>query len=274
MGKVIERKEVAIEILYSNGANVRRSVGEIGELENSIEHYGILEPLIVRRGKGRKYGVVSGSRRFAAAQNVGLKTVPVIVMELSDEEAIALSLTENLHRGDLSLNEEADAIGRLYEMLGSQRKVAGAIDKSKTWVQLRLEAKGLVNLLSAGHHGDHPELPEDTHVVDSISRTGKSLFPNQPEKQIEVYEVLKDRPRDEVKRASEHLKAHAEDLQTRPVQEVVDEALKGPTVKVRMHFGPRISGSIITASEDRGITWEDVLRFAVERWLQEEGYLG
>jgi len=95
--------------------NVRSDLGDITPLINSIKEVGLLQPLIVRpskRYKG-KYEVVVGKRRYYALKALGYRNVPVIVKELSDREALILSLSENIQRGSLTREEEGRAILRL-----------------------------------------------------------------------------------------------------------------------------------------------------------------
>lgn len=82
---------------------------KLQQLADSIKQHGIIEPLLVRR-KGSAYHLVAGERRYRAAQLLNLATVPVVIKELSDEEALALSLVENLVREDLNPVEETEGI--------------------------------------------------------------------------------------------------------------------------------------------------------------------
>ena len=93
-----EAVEAPIESVVVSSLNVRRDVGDITELADSIREQGILEPLVARRGSDGLYEIIIGSRRLAAARQVGLATVPLIVREASDAEAIVGGLIENLQR--------------------------------------------------------------------------------------------------------------------------------------------------------------------------------
>jgi ParB family chromosome partitioning protein len=82
---------------------------KLEQLKRSIEEHGILEPLIVRPlggGEGAGYQLVAGERRYRAARELGLKEVPVVVHQLSDQQAIQVALIENLQREDLNPVEE------------------------------------------------------------------------------------------------------------------------------------------------------------------------
>ncbi|MGB5969196.1 MAG: ParB/RepB/Spo0J family partition protein [Spirulinaceae cyanobacterium] len=88
---------------------------KMSQLVASVEKYGILEPLLVRP-KGSKYELVAGERRYRAAKKVGLVEIPVIIRELDDTEALAISLMENLQREDLNPVEETEGILNLISI--------------------------------------------------------------------------------------------------------------------------------------------------------------
>jgi len=280
MAKVTERREVPIDRLYVNGENVRKEVGDLTDLENSIEHHGVLEPIVVRPGKDGKYAIVIGGRRYRAAKNVGLKAIPAIVKELTDEEAFAESAAENIQRANLSPNEEAEMYHRAYEMKkgeGGEEAVAKMFDVSRGEVKRQLEAWRLIQTFRAARpHAATPKLPEDRTKTETISRAAKGIFPDAPKKQIELFEVLRDLPRDEVKRAVEYVKAKVEREPEKPtkdpVEKLVKEAFKAPVVQVDIRFSTNASRGIIRAAEEYGVSWEDIVRMAVEEWLREGGY--
>ncbi len=86
------------------------------ELIDSIKSLGVLEPLLVRT-IGKKYGIVCGSRRYNAAISAGLKTVPCVIRELNDFEALGTSLQENMQRGNLDSVQTSDAIDQLWKLM-------------------------------------------------------------------------------------------------------------------------------------------------------------
>ena len=97
---------------------------KIQQLANSIREYGILEPLLVRpiSTKPNFYELVAGERRYRAATLLNLETVPVVIRELDDQQALAITLVENLTREDLNPVEEAEGILKLLELeLGIER---------------------------------------------------------------------------------------------------------------------------------------------------------
>lgn len=104
------------------------------ELADSIKQYGIVEPLIVQDRK-TYYEIIAGERRWRAAKLAGLKEVPVIVRNYSEQEIVEISLIENIQREDLNPIEEAQAYKRLLtEFNLKQDEVAERVSKSRTAV--------------------------------------------------------------------------------------------------------------------------------------------
>lgn len=104
------------------------------ELAESIKQFGILQPLLVQK-KDDYYQIVAGERRWRAAKIAGVKEVPVIVKELSDQEIMEISLIENIQRENLNPIEEALAYKRLLnEFHLKQDEVAERVSKSRTAV--------------------------------------------------------------------------------------------------------------------------------------------
>ncbi len=278
MTRVIERRDIPVDLLSLDKANVRSGAINIesGELEASIEEHGVLEPVLVRPTEGDRYAVVVGGRRLHAAKSIGLESIPATVMEMTDEEAYLTSFVENLQRENLDPDTEAEAVGRLYDIYGSMQKVAESVGKERTWVQNRLEAKGIIETVK-GVKGVHvlqqPILPRDPYKVTQIGRTARALFPDEPEKQVELFESLKDKPRREAQRALEHVKARFQQEPGIPIKQTVEEVFKLPEVEVSLRFGRKISTAILRAVDQEGLSREDIVRLGTELWLETHGYL-
>ncbi len=113
---------------------------KLEQLVLSIKEHGILEPLLVRPRPGGEYELVAGERRYRAAQKLGLAEVPVVIRKLTDEEALALSLIENLHREDLNPVEETEGILQLLSL-----KLNVAVEETISLLyRMQNEAKGKV----------------------------------------------------------------------------------------------------------------------------------
>ena len=109
------------------------------ELADSIRAQGVIQPIVARpiskKGGSQRYEIIAGERRWRAAQLAGLHEVPVIVKDLTDEAALAMSLIENIQRKDLNVIEEAEALDRLIrEFRLTHQEVADAVGKSRTGV--------------------------------------------------------------------------------------------------------------------------------------------
>ncbi len=104
----------------------------LAELAESIAQHGVLQPLLVRPIPDGGYQLIAGERRWRAARLAGLSEVPVVVREMSDDEAMALSLIENLQREDLNPIEEAQGLQTLMDKTGlSQEETAERVGKSR-----------------------------------------------------------------------------------------------------------------------------------------------
>lgn len=147
------------------------------ELVASIKVTGLIQPLIVRpvRGFPHQFEVVAGERRFQAAQLVGLTEVPAIIRDFSDQEALAVSLIENIQREELSPADEARALKRLVDEFSlTHEQVAQAIGRSRATVSnlirlldLPLEVTTMIDTrtLSMGHARALLSLEDDAERV-------------------------------------------------------------------------------------------------------------
>ncbi|MCH5198047.1 MAG: ParB/RepB/Spo0J family partition protein [Oscillospiraceae bacterium] len=150
------------------------------ELENSIREFGVLQPLLVRPMSDGSYKIVAGERRWRAARAAGLTEVPVIIRSLTEEEACAIALIENLQREDLNALEEAQGIARLIEEFGfTQEQAAARLSKSRPAIanSLRLLAlpekarKALSDGdISAGHARALLSLGDEEKINAALSR--------------------------------------------------------------------------------------------------------
>ena len=125
---------VKISMIEPNKDQPRKSFDEaaLSELADSIKQYGIIQPLVVVK-KDEHYEIVTGERRWRAAKMAGLKSVPVVVKNLTDKEITEISLIENIQREDLNPIEEAMAYQRLMkEFHMTQDEIAKKVSKSRT----------------------------------------------------------------------------------------------------------------------------------------------
>lgn len=154
--------ELDIELLNTNSEQPRENFSEedLDELAQSIRMNGIVQPILVRE-QGDAYQIVAGERRWRAAQRAGLKKIPAVVREVSDDKMLEIALIENIQRQELNPVEEAKAYQRLVDNFGlTQAKVAERVGKTRPFVAnylrlLNLPEKALTYLetgrLSVGH---------------------------------------------------------------------------------------------------------------------------
>ncbi len=129
-------KELAIDKLMPGQYQPRRFFDEsaLEALANSIKSQGIIQPIVVRSVKGdSRFEILAGERRWRASQLAGLERVPVIFKEMSDQEALAVALIENIQREDLNPVETAIALKRLIEEFSlTHQEVGDVIGRSRS----------------------------------------------------------------------------------------------------------------------------------------------
>ena len=163
--KLTEKKaEVFVKLsqVEPNKSQPRKNFNEdsLIELSESIKQFGVIQPLIVQK-KDDYYEIIAGERRWRAAKLAGLKEIPVIIREYSDEERMEVALIENLQREDLNPVEEALAYKSLIKEYNlKQDEIAEKVSKSRTAVtnSMRLlnlpeEVQNMIvdEMISSGH---------------------------------------------------------------------------------------------------------------------------
>lgn len=144
-----EVDKIDINKIEPNSLQPRKSFNEdsLQELADSIKQHGMIEPLIVQKGKKGFYQIIAGERRWRASKIAGIKEVPVIVKEYSSQEVVEIALIENLQREDLNPIEEAEAYHSLIEEYNlKQDEVAEKVSKSRVAITnalrlLKLDAR-------------------------------------------------------------------------------------------------------------------------------------
>jgi len=155
--------EVELERIIAGGEQPRRVFKDdaLRELAASIKERGVLQPVLLRRGKDGTFSLIAGERRFRAARLAGLKKIPSIIRDSAPEDSLEIALIENIQREDLNPMEMAHAFQRLIRQFGlTQEALSGKVAKDRATVAnyLRLlslpdEIQALVNggSLSMGH---------------------------------------------------------------------------------------------------------------------------
>jgi ParB family chromosome partitioning protein len=188
-------KMIPLSAIEPDPGQPRSTMGDLDDLVLSIRDKGVLEPILVRPWPGGEddaspsgvlYRIISGERRYRAAQEAGLYEVPAIEMDVSNEEALEIALIENLQRKDLTPFEEAEG----YRMLAgthqyTHEEIAEAVGKSRTVITESLsllqmparvrdtvQALGITSkslLLEVLKAGSEPEMIE---LLEEVARRG------------------------------------------------------------------------------------------------------
>ena len=127
-------RNISIDKLTANVHQPRKDFGDLAELADSIKEKGILEPVLIRPKNG-KFEIVAGERRFRAAQIAGLTEIPCIEHDIADNEALEISIIENIQRKDLNVYEQAFSIKSFADIYGyTHQEIAQKIGKSRVTV--------------------------------------------------------------------------------------------------------------------------------------------
>lgn len=187
--------ELSLEILHPSPFNPRIDFGDIDELAETMANgIGVIQPITVRPlpGVEGEYEIVVGERRFRAAEKAGLKTIPVSIRQLSDDEVMRMQVVENLQRRDLSPAEE----GRLFKDMQDQFGLSGAdiarmIGRVTSYVNTRIqllelpeEIKKIVVITGGG-----PEVTPKTMTFAKAS----ALIPLEKEKQAIIAKKITEK---------------------------------------------------------------------------------
>ena len=240
--------------VFPNKAQARTEFDEesLNDLAESIKHYGVIQPLLVQK-KGKNYEIIAGERRWRAAKLAKLKTVPVIIKELSEQEVVEISLIENIQREDLNAIEEANAFRRLMtEFDLTQEEIAKSVSRSRSAITNSLR---LLNLdervqqmlvdadLSAGHARALLGLEdEDLQFTAAEEIVASGL--NVRETEMMVKKLLSPKPESKKKVVDEQMEAVFKELE----RKLTDST--GTKVSIRRGRGKRGKIEIEYYSQD------------------------
>jgi len=213
--------EVELKKIRPNRLNPRLEINiiRLNDLADSIKQVGLLEPLIVRPVDD-EYEVVVGERRYRASQQVGLKAVPAVVRQYTDEEVIELNLVENIQREDLSAVEKGNCCKQLLEKYPSKFPSVQALAKRlglssatiKTWLELTRAPEGIKKVVAPVQveRRGTPEGKIDYTTARTIMRRI-----SEPERQVELGQKLA-----------------REGMSQKLARRVIEEAAKSPEKRI------------------------------------------
>jgi ParB/RepB/Spo0J family partition protein len=275
--------------LFVGKTNVRKTPGDVGDLVDSVKEKGILEPVLARPVGGR-YELVVGSRRFEAAKMAGLKKIPTIVRAMTDEEAIIVSLVENIQRRDIEPEEEYDAIMALRKVnprtYGSADQVAKALGKSKRYVEDRISAVEAVRSIRKESPRSEirvKQAPLAKERKEGVLPVKHATFLHRAEESPTVKDLPKRARATQLKELAEtiaplptpeaeNVVSHFMMAPQRPVEDIRKEVSYLHAVKLEILLDPRVADGLRRAAEERNTTMEAVASLAIHSWLRQQRY--
>jgi len=280
--------QVEISKLFVGKTNVRKNPGDVGDLVDSVKEKGVLEPVLARPVGGR-YELVVGSRRFEAAKIVGLKRIPAVVRPMTDEEAIIVSLVENIQRRDIEPDEEYDAIVSLMKInpraYGTVSLLAKALGKSRRYVEDRINAVEAVRNIrkESGPGISVRQAPLQTEREGGVLPVKHATFLHRAEEAQTVQELPRKERASKMKELAEtiaplpspeaeNVVSHFVMAPRRPVEDIRREVSSLRAVKLDLLLDPRVADGLRRAAEERNTTMEAVASLAIHSWLRQHQY--
>jgi len=286
-GEVIQ---LPISQLIVSKLNVRKKSGDIETLKSSIESVGILQPLLVRPEGSKTYGIIVGSRRYEAAKQVGLKQVPCIIKKMNDAEALVESVSENVQRNDLSIEEILATYFELQKLDTDNwnvSKFAKKVGMTPEWIgEILLAYKCLTKLRQSGMRDvtmdSRPSEEERAKGVLPIKhlREIERIVNSEPmkavfteieldKKRLELAEVIRD-----VNFNQKHLLRLMEVIRTdprRPIPDIKEEVKSESTKELLKNYLPRsVVNEIKNVAKETNKPIFDVVPEIIKKGLQIE----
>jgi ParB/RepB/Spo0J family partition protein len=279
---------VELSKLFIGKTNVRKTPGDVGDLVESIKEKGILEPVIARPIGGR-YELVVGSRRLEAAKIAGLKKMPAVVRAMTDEEAIIVSLVENIQRRDIEPEEEYDAILALRKVnprvYGTSEQIAKALGKSRRYVEDRVNAVEAVRSIRKESRAEITvkQAPLPKERMEGVLPVRHATFLHRAEEAETVQELPKKERASQLKELAEtiapmpgpeaeNVVSHFVMAPQRPLEDIKREVAYLHAVKLEVLLDPRVADGLRRAAEERNTTMEAVATLAIHSWLRQQRY--
>ncbi len=139
-----------LSMIEPNPEQPRLNMGNLKELAASIREKGVLEPILVRNVAPNRYQIISGERRFRAAEEAGLEEIPAIEIDADDRETLEIALVENIQRMDLTPFEESEGLMVLQERFNyTHEKIAKVLGKSRSTITESLLLNGIPDRIRA-----------------------------------------------------------------------------------------------------------------------------
>ena len=243
-GKNQNQKTALIGELNRNKFQPRSNFNEekLNELSDSIKQNGLIQPIAVRKDKTDpgKFEIVAGERRWMAAQRAGLHEVPIVILDLNDNQALEVAIVENIQRQDLNVVEEAKGYERLRSEFGyDHEKIAKFMGKSRSHVSntLRLLTlpKDVISmledgLLTAGQARPLVGLPRASDIAEEIINKKLSA------RQVENFTNTKKRPLSLIKTVDSNIEEIKNKIESSLGLKVTISNKKNNSGKITIHY--------------------------------------
>ena len=251
MGKIVEYRDISLDDLVIGRGQVRtQSPGkDLEDLAASIQAQGLLQPIVVCAAREpRKWEILTGQRRFLAYRHLNLKTISAAILDgrVSESEAKAISITENLIRRKLSGRELKDGITYLYNLYGSVEDVVEATGLPRTTVQNYVKYPRLVPELKKMVDEGAVDVKVAVKAQDAANDDEGRL---NPEVAVNLAREMSSMTGVQHKKIAKERKEHPE----RPVDEVIERA----------KTGAKVMQIVATVTQDTHI--------ALQQFAREEG---
>jgi ParB family chromosome partitioning protein len=243
-GKNQNQKTALIGELNRNKFQPRSNFNEekLNELSDSIKQNGLIQPIAVRHDKTDpgKFEIVAGERRWMAAQRAGLHEVPIVILDLNDNQALEVAIVENIQRQDLNVVEEAKGYERLRSEFGyDHEKIAKFMAKSRSHVSntLRLLTlpKDVISmledgLLTAGQARPLIGLPRASDIAEEIINKKLSA------RQVESFTNTEKRPLSLIKTVDSNVEEIKNKIESSLGLKVTISNKKNNSGKIIIHY--------------------------------------
>lgn len=227
--------QIPVHLIQPNPSQPRRVFDEemLGELAESIRHYGIMQPISIRKIMPNVYELVAGERRLRAAKKLEMETIPALIVNVSEKDSAVLALVENLQRENLNYMEEAKGYDNLikdYDL--KQQELADQLGKGQSTIanKLRLlqlpasvQQELMVNQLSERHARAFLKLPSEELQLKVMSLVIKGGL-NVKDTEKLIAKVLENGDGEDEKPVSPTIKRYLKDIRlfTNTIKQAVD----------------------------------------------------
>ncbi len=245
-------------------SNVRKTNLEEGidELAESIKEIGVQQPVVVFEKPDGRFELIIGQRRYLACKKLGLGEIPALITTVKNEtEATIKSFSENIHRLDLGYRDKMRVATELLSKFDSVNKVAE---------QLGVLSQTVMNYLGYAAVPEPIKKMVDEGKLSATTATRISKSIPDEKRAVEVAEKVEETPRSEQRVA---IIDTARDNPSKSTKEIVKIAKESVMRKITIHVTQRIYEAVLHASRTYQSKKEDVIKEALEEWLDKRGFI-